>query len=374
MRVALIGPSYPFRGGIAHYTTLLYRCLKSRHDVRFLSLKHQYPQWLYPGTSDRDGSAFTIQEEGAEHMLDPFDPLSWVRTGQAVRDFDPDCVILPWWVSLWAPAYLTIARIVKARARMLFLVHDVFPHEVHIYDQWLARHVLAQGDAFIVHSAVGEEKLHKLVPGAKVRRTVHPTYEVFRQAQISQAEARARIGAAGDMLLFFGLVRPYKGLNDLIAALPRIVEKRPLQLWIVGEFWQDEGVFRRQIADLGMERWVRMINRYVPNEQVGLYFSAADAVILPYTSGMGSGVAQIAFGHEKPVVATRVGDLLEVIEDGITGMLTPSHDPAALAGAALAIYDKSGEEWAAAIRARRERFSWERLAECIEELAAEVGA
>lgn len=374
MRVVLIGPSYPFRGGIAHYTTLLYRQLKQRHAACLLSLKRQYPRWLYPGASDRDDSVLTIQEEGAERVLDPFDPFSWLRTARMARAFDPDWLIFPWWVSLWAPAYLTIARIVKRRTMVLYLVHNVAPHEARFYDRWLSRAALAQGDAFIVHSAADEDKLKELLPGARVRRAVHPTYEVFRQAQLGQVEARARIGAVGDMLLFFGFVRPYKGLTDLITALPHIVEKHPLQLWIVGEFWQDEEGIRQQITDLGMEQWVRLENRYVPNEQVGLYFAAADAVILPYTSGTGSGIAQIAFGHEKPVVATRVGDLPDVVEDGVTGFLTPPRDPAALARAALAIYDKSGEEWAAAIRARRERFSWERLAECIEALAAEAAA
>ncbi len=374
MRIALIGPSYPFRGGIAHYTTLLYRHLRRRHEVRFLSLRRQYPRWLYPGASDRDPSEFAIREEGTESVLDPTNPWTWWQVAQRAAAFRPNLIILPWWVSFWAPSYTFILSILRrrTRARVLYLCHNVTPHESRRYDRWLARLPLSLGDLFIVHSQQDEERLRRLLPKARIQRTVHPTYEVFRRVEIGKAEARQQLGAAGDMLLFFGFVRPYKGLEHLLAAMPLILAKRDVHLWVVGEFWQNEARYRQQIKSLGVEDHVHVVNRYISNEEIGIYFAAADAVILPYVSGTGSGIAQIAFGYERPIVATRVGDLPDIVEDGQTGWLVPSADPPALAAAMLRIYEQDGDRWAAQIRAQRDRFTWERMVECIEQLAAEA--
>lgn len=376
MRIVLIGPSYPFRGGIAHYTTLLYRHLRKAHDVRFLSLRRQYPRWLYPGQSDLDTSEFAIQEDGAENILDPSNPLSWWQVSRRARDFDPDLIILPWWVSFWAPSYSAIVSLTtwRRRTKVVYLCHNVTPHESKRYDRWLSRIPLSMGDGYIVHSQQANENLRRLLPKATIRRTVHPTYDVFRRVELSVAEAQAKLGIDGDTILFFGFVRPYKGLDYLLAAMPDILAKRPIQLWIVGEFWQDIDAYRQRIAELGLGAQVHLVNRYISNEEVGLYFSAADAVILPYTSGTGSGIAQIAFGYEKPIVATTVGDLSEIVTDGETGLLVPPRDPQALAQAVLRIYGRPTDAWRSSIRAQRDRFSWERLVEVIEDLGQEIGA
>lgn len=376
MRIALIGPSYPFRGGIAHYTTLLYRHLKLRHKVRFLSLRRQYPRWLYPGASDRDPSEFAIREDGTENVLDPTNPWTWWQVAQRATAFRPDLIILPWWVSFWSPSYTFILSILRrrTRAKVLYLCHNVTPHESRRYDRWLARLPLSLGDLFVVHSRQDEERLRRLLPGARIQRTVHPTYEVFRRVEISKAEARQQLGAIGDTLLFFGFVRPYKGLEHLLEAMPIVLAERDLHLWVVGEFWQNEARYRQQIKSLGVEDQVHVVNRYISNEEIGIYFAAADAVILPYISGTGSGIAQIAFGYERPIVATRVGDLPDIVEDGQTGWLVPPADPPALAAAMLRIYEHDGDRWAAQIRARRDRFTWERMVECIEQLAAGAAA
>jgi glycosyltransferase involved in cell wall biosynthesis len=374
MRIVLIGPSYPFRGGIAHYTTLLYRHLRKRHQVRFLSLRRQYPRWLYPGESDRDRSEFAIQEPGTENILDPSNPLTWLQVVQRARDFQPDLVILPWWVSFWAPSYSTIVPLTRwgTETRVIYLCHNVTPHESKKYDRWLTWWPLRQGDAFIVHSAQALENLRKLLPKALVRRTFHPTYDVFKRYDLDVAEARRQLGVKGDMLLFFGFVRAYKGLHYLIEAMPQVVARRDVSLWIVGEFWQDSAQYRAQIEALDLDGRVQIVDEYVSNEEVGLYFSAADAVILPYISGTGSGIAQIAFGYERPIVATTVGDLPEIVDPDETGYIVPPADPDALAQAILAIYDRPASQWQANIRAHRDRFSWERLIDCIEALASEV--
>lgn len=373
MRVVLIGPSYPFRGGISHYTTLLYRHLRRRHEVRFLSLRRQYPRWLYPGRSDRDESAFAIREEGSEALLDPLNPISWWRTADAASAFRPQLLILPWWASFWAPCYIAIATWVKRTVGcpVLYLCHNVVGHDAKRHDRWLAHRALSCGDLFIVHSAQDERYLRTLFPRATVRRALHPTYDVFRQGGLPKEEAKRRLGARTDLVLFFGFVRPYKGLGHLLDAMPRVLASRDVQLWVVGEIWEGADKYRARIRELGLEGHVHLVDRYVPNEEVSLYFTAADAVVLPYISGTGSGVAQIALAHERPLVATTVGDLAEVVEEGRTGYLVPPGDPAALAQAILRIYEQPGDYWAKNIRDRMDRFAWEHLVERIEELAEE---
>lgn len=376
MRIVLIGPSYPFRGGISHYTTLLFRHLRRRHEVRFLSLVRQYPRWLYPGQTDLDRSEFAIQEDGTERVLDPSNPWTWIQAIRRARDFQPDLLILPWWVAFWAPSYATIVPLSKwgRRTKALFLCHNVTPHETRRYDRLLTKWPLRYGDGFIVHSSQDQANLAKLLPHALVRRTVHPTYDVFNRYDISVHDARERLGVSGDMLLFFGFVRPYKGLRHLIDAMPHVLRERDVHLWIVGEFWQDAGAYLAQIQTLGLQDHVHVVNEYVSNEEVGTYFSAADAIILPYVSGTGSGIAQIAYGYERPIVATSVGDLPEIVEQGETGYVVPPAAPRALAEAILATYRTPPAIWQSNIRARRNRFSWDNLVGCIEELAAELGA
>ena len=375
MRIVLIGPSYPFRGGISHYTTLLFRHLKRRHQVRFLSLVRQYPRWLYPGQTDLDRSEFIIQEDGTERVLDPSNPWTWVQAVRKAREFAPDLLVLPWWVAFWAPSYATIVPLSKLgrRTKALYLCHNVTPHERKGYDRVLTRWPLRYGDGFIVHSSQDQNNLLKLLPDALVHRTVHPTYDIFNRYDISAEQARKRLAIDSDMLLFFGFVRPYKGLKHLIDAMPRVLSQRDVHLWIVGEFWQDAEAYHRQIRALGLQQHVHVVNEYVSNEEVGVYFSAADAIALPYVSGTGSGIAQIAYGYERPIVATSVGDLPEIVEEGETGFVVPPADPRALAEAILAIYKEPRTTWQSNIRARRDRFSWENLVGCIEDLAAELG-
>jgi len=186
-----------------------------------------------------------------------------------------------------------------------------------------------------------------------------------------------RLGLRGPTLLFFGFVRPYKGLADLLAALPVVLAQRRATLLVVGEFWEPLEAYQQQARLLGVEDAVRFVDRYVPNEEIPLYFAAADLVVLPYRSVTGSGVAQLALGCGRPVLATRTGCLEDVIREGQTGLLVPPANPAALARGILQFLALSPAERAAFsqhIAQDQERFSWQRLVGCIEELATEVGA
>lgn len=380
MKVALVGPTHPFRGGISHYTTLLYRHLRAAHETRFYTWFRQYPDWLFPGRGDRDPSAEGLREPGAEAVLDGFNPLTFAALGARLRRERPDVLLLPWWVTWWAPHYLALTSLARARLT-LFLVHNVFEHEDHAAKRAVTRAVLRRGDRFLVHSREDEERLLSLLPDASVVRVFHPTYEELAPALPDRDEARRRIAAeaglplddGAPLVLFFGFVRPYKGLPDLVDALPRMASGA--RLLVVGEFWgETRAELERQIAARGLGGRVVVIDRYVPNEHVGVYFAAADVVALPYRSGSGSGILQMAFGFRRPVVATRVGSLADAVRPDRTGVLVPPRDPAALAAGldrVLALRDRV--PFAQHIEADvRDRFSWAALVRRIEWMAAPV--
>jgi glycosyltransferase involved in cell wall biosynthesis len=372
MRIGLIGPTHPFRGGIAHHTTLLYRHLRARHEVRFFAFRRQYPRWLFPGATDRDTSEHPLLAPGVEPLVDSLNPATWLQVARRISDDRTDLVIVPWWSSFWTPHFLTIATLVRRTpgTRLLAICHNVVDHDTRPYAPLCARAVLGRMDDCLVHSSPDEERLRALVPGARVTRAFHPLYEFAHPSLVGKAEARARLDLAGDTILFFGFVRPYKGLDDLLRAMPRVLAHRRVTLLVAGEFWGGSAGFRRQVVELGLHDHVRCVDRYVPNEEVGLYFSAADLVVLPYVAGTASGVVQTAYGLDKPVVATSVGALTDVVEDGRTGYLVPPARPDALADAIVRFYDKGVEaEFVANIRRYKRRFAWERLVEIIEGVA-----
>ena len=371
MKIVLIGPTYPFRGGIAHYTTLLCRALRKNHEVKFISFKRQYPKLLFPGKSDYDSSKVPILDDDVEPMLDSLNPLTWIETARKVSRSTPDLLILPWWVTFWVPQFWTILKCVnRSRTKILFICHNVISHESRWYYRIGTRLVLKGGDFFVVHSEEERQRLLALIPGAKVAKLFHPTYEIFHSG-ISKEEARQRLGVSGDVLLFFGFVRPYKGLMTLLEAMPKILELRPATLLVVGEFWEDKDIYLKRMADLKLSEHIRILDAYVPNEDVDAYFAASDLVVQPYVSVTGSGIVQVAFGCERPVVVTHVGCLPEVVADGKTGYVVPPQDPDAIADAVLRFLKGDREEFIAAIREQVKRFSWERMVDMIESLACQ---
>jgi glycosyltransferase involved in cell wall biosynthesis len=377
MRICLIGPSHPFRGGITHHTTLLYHHLRKRHQVSFFAFKRQYPRWLFPGRTDRDVSKKPLREDGAQEILDSMNPITWWKVYRRIKREAPDLVIIPWWTSFWTIQFWTIATLVKrfSSAKLLFICHNVFDHEHHVFGKRCARAVLRKGDHFFVHSENDARRLKQLLPTAETTHAFHPIYDFFKNGTLSKTEARNRLGLEGDSILFFGFIRPYKGVDDLLAAMPLILKHKKITLLVVGEFWQGKEGFTRQLKDLGITDAVRVVDTYVPNEEVGLYFSAADLVVLPYRFATGSGIVQIAYALDKPVIATRAGSLSEVVEEGRTGYLVNPGDPKGLAGAVLRFYKEEKErEFVVNIRSAKNRFSWEKIVKLIEELAADGNA
>jgi glycosyltransferase involved in cell wall biosynthesis len=372
MKFCIIGPTYPFKGGISHFTTMLVEHLRLAHDVDLISFKRQYPRWLFPGKADPDPSSDALRCR-CEYLLDPMNPLTWLNTFRRIKRGQADILLLQWWTPFWTPTLAFLATMVKryTATRILFLCHHIAPPDGGPFDFALARTVLSRGDEFIVLSESDYAELRRALPAASIHLGRHPTYELFNLSRMDRIEARSRLGYSADdrLLLFFGFVRRYKGLDHLIRALAHVPEDLRVKLLVVGEFWEPESGYQALAREHAVDHCLRMIDRYVPNEEMGLYFSAADVVVLPYLEATQSGIAQIAFGFDLPVITTSVGGLPETVRDGEFGLVVPPLDERALAQAIVRYFQEDlaplfGEK----IRAERELFSWERLVRLIEEI------
>jgi glycosyltransferase involved in cell wall biosynthesis len=372
MKYVLIGPTYPYRGGIAHYTTLLYQHLSAVHETKLYSFKRQYPAFLFPGKTDKDPSGSPLQVP-CEYLLDPLNPLTWVDVFRRIRRERPDAVILQWWVPYWAFALASVAFLLRrfTSVKVVFICHNVLPHEGSIVDSVLTRLALGQGQYFILQSQKDLSDLKALLPHAQAVRTVLPLYDTDHWNAMEEAAAKEALGLTGPVMLYFGFVRKYKGLEYLIRALPEVLRNIAAQLLIVGEFWEDRDAYLQMIKELGLQQHVTIVDRYVPNEEIGLYFSAADVVVLPYVDATQSAVVSLAYAFDKPVITTAVGGLPEVVRDGETGFVVPPRDSAALATAIVKYFrGDCAPGFTANVKARKHTLSWPGLVNLIEEFTA----
>ncbi len=374
MRIVLVGPVYPYRGGIAHYTTMLCRTLRDRgHDVLMVSFKRQYPQWLFPGKSDKDPSKKPLEVEGARYWIDSLNPLTWLTTFWRMWRFGPDVIVLQWWTSFWAPVWSLIGALTRLLLRrpISFICHNVLPHEAMWYDPALAKLALRWGNVFLVQCEDEKQLLLSILPGVCVTYTPLPVFDLFSDQAVPKAEARRRLDLPADVptLLFFGIVREYKGLRNLLAALPEVqAQLGSMMLVIAGEFWDDKPAYLRLIRQLGIADSVIIEDRYIPNEEVTLYLSATDVLVAPYQHVTGSAVVKTALAHDCPVIATRVGSLPDAVQDGVTGVLAREGDSHALADAVIRFFREGLDE----TRRREEidvelSLEWEHVARIVEE-------
>ena len=371
-RIALLGPLWPYRGGIAHFGAGLARALAARgHDVRPVTFRRQYPERLFPGATQFEPGPAPPGVPRAPMWLDTLDPRTWTRTADRIAEGGAEVAVVPYWTPLMAPMWGVVARRFRARGvTVIALVHNAIPHERRPGDLALGRFALAPCDGVLALSDRVADDLARLGVSAPVRTAAHPVYDGFGAAP-PRPEARRRLGLPADAptFLFFGFVRRYKGLQVLLDAWGGVADRVPdARLVVAGEFYADEDALRAQAAGFGDS--VRFDAGYISDDRVGLYFAASDAVVQPYVSATQSGVAQIAFHYGRPVVTTDVGGLAETVPDGVAGLVVPPGDPAALADALVRFVEEElGESLEAGVRRQRAAHSWDAVAAAVEALA-----
>jgi glycosyltransferase involved in cell wall biosynthesis len=362
MRVCIIGPIAPFRGGIARHTTALARELGRRAgiEISVASFSRQYPRLLYPGESDRDPNLPALEGIETDFCLDTMNPLSWLATTNRILSRRPELAVIPAWSFFVAPCLGFVARALRRKGvPVTMIVHNAEDHEAAPWKTMLSRFQLRQAGRFLTHNrAIGAE-LKRLVADTPIGIHPHPIYDDY-------PEPRGDLARTASLeLLFFGLVRPYKGLDIALRALAA-TRLQDVRLAVVGEFWQGKDETEKLIHDLGLNGKVELVPRYVTDQEAAEYFARCDAVIAPYRTATGSGVVALAQHYCRPVIASDIPGLSQAVADGSTGWLFAAGDVSALARTLeTRVSRSSAAAMQPALRAAQQELSWEGFADAI---------
>lgn len=374
MKVVIIGPAYPLRGGLATYNERLARAFRAAGDeVRIVTFSLQYPDFLFPGQTQFSTEAGPTDLD-IEVSLNSVNPLSWLAVGRRLRRARPDLVVFRFWLPFMGAALGTVARLVRGNGhtRVVAITDNVIPHEKRPGDGPLTRYFLSACDGFVTMSRAVLAHLQQLGFAQKLALyRPHPLYDNFGPAR-PKAEALAALGLAPEFryVLFFGFIRAYKGLDILLEALADArVAALPVKLIIAGEFYEEASPYEALIKKYDLESRLVRATDFIPNERVADYFSAADLVIQPYKNATQSGVSQVAYHFGRPMLVTDVGGLAELIPAGIVGYVVPP-TPAAIADSLVDFYENNREEaFAAGVRQEARKFSWEVMVAALKEVA-----
>lgn len=377
MRIVLIGPAHPLRGGIAQYNTSLAKSfISSGDEVLVISFVRQYPGIFFPGKTQQDHSDEAFRVE-AEHLIDSISPFNWARVGRRIAEFKPELVLFQWWQPFFALSFQGIIRRMRRlhQAPVVYLCHNLVSHEHrsfpgrHFLERILAKIAFRGVDGFLAHADELREGILRLAPGKPVVKICHPLYDFYsswdQEGEIEESTVLR--------VLFFGKIRRYKGLEVLIEALGQLGERVPFQAVFAGECYLSKPDFEKRIVELGLEKKIVWIDRYIPNQEIPGLFRSADVVVLPYLSASQSGVIPVAYQFETPVIVSDVGGLWEVVREGKTGYLVKPGDPGALADAIIRFYNLPSRSFMKKeIRGFRERFTWTAATEAVRGLRQEI--
>ena len=367
-KLLLLGPAHPYRGGIAASTEQLARTLQQQgHEVDIRTFTLQYPALLFPGKSQFSESS-APKDLTIYRSLNSINPFNWMIQGRRIREKKYDRMIVRYWTPFLAPALGSVCRCAKGSGMAVTaLVDNLIPHERHFWDRPLSRYFTGSVDAFVAMSRQVQEEIIAFCPSKPVTYSPHPVYDIYGPP-IERIEAAKQLGldATSSWALFFGLVRPYKGLDWLLEAWAMAKKQGATagkKLLVAGEFYENEEKYRNQVAQLGLREEVVFRNRFIPDHEVAACFSLSDLVVQPYKTATQSGITQIAYHFLKPMIVTNVGGLAEMVPDGVAGLVA-APNPQAVAEAIARFYTEGPiDRFTAGIRSEKERFSWEALAE-----------
>ncbi len=355
-------------------STLIYQELARDHELQFINYSRQYPKVLFPGKTEYKLGA-KLSENFSDRIIDSINPLTWLHAAARIKAFKPDAVVFRYWNPFFAPLINIISgSLSRAGIKVAILIDNLIPHEKSFLDIWMAKRVLAHADiVFSMSKAVSQDVL-VLAPQIRIKTLFHPLYEIYQSVH-TQAESRIKLGLASQpVILFFGLIRPYKGLDILIRALGTIHEKLgDYSALIAGEAYEDAQKYLDLINSEGISSNVVFRNEFIADDELALYFAACDVLVLPYKTATQSGIVGIAFQMDRPVIATDVGGLGEYIEDGITGYLVAPEDPETLGRTILKFFkDDDRFRMIQNVKDRKQRFSIKNFCQSmIQELISE---
>ncbi len=351
MKIISLGPAHPYRGGPATFNDRLAQQFKAEgHTIEIITFRLQYPRFLFPGKTQYTN---TLPPEGIKitRLLNTVNPFNWVATGLKIKKAKPDLLLLRYWLPFMGPSLGTVARIVRSNnhTKVICIFDNVVPHEKRVGDRILTNYFTNSIDGAIVMSQSVSDDLKQFRSDIPVILSPHPLFDNYGpMAPRETAVSALNLESENSFILFFGFIRAYKGLDLLIKAFADFrLRNRKLKLIVAGEFYEDDSPYRSLIKEYNLENEIIFFGRFIKDEEVPLFFSVADLIVQPYRSATQSGVTQIAFHYEKPMLVTDVGGLREIVTDGKCGYVVRPEAEAI---------------------ASKEKFSWDKMTSAIIEV------
>lgn len=371
-KVLIIGPAYPLRGGLATFDELFCRAFNEQgHHCEIVSYSLQYPGFLFPGSTQFDTSGQAPKGISIHTLINSVNPFSWLKTAAFIKKHKPDYVVFRYWIPFMGPALGTIARRIRKKGiKVLAITDNVIPHEKRPGDRAFTKYFIKSCDGFITMSQAVLQDLEQFTRTPHKRFLLHPLYTSFGEKLPKQvARQKLGIGTNDKVILFFGLIRKYKGLDILLEAMAdERIRRLGVKLLIAGEFYEDRAYYDEIIQRNHLESSILLHAGFVANEEVKTYFSATDLVTLTYRSATQSGVTQVAFHFEKPVLVTNVGGLSEIIPHGVCGYVV-EFDKTQVADAIVDFYEQHREEaYTQGMVREKQKYDWRIFVEKVEEL------
>lgn len=373
MKIIIVGTAYPYRGGLAAFNERLAgEYVKEGHEVEIYTFTLQYPAFLFPGKTQ-----YSTEESPLNltiiRKINSVNPFNWIKTGKEIRKKKPDLIIFAYWMSFMAPCYGTIARFAASpHTRMIGLIHNMIPHEPTILDKLFPKYFVKKMDGFVAMADAVISDIEKFDKTNKPKAvSPHPIYDHYG-ALVSGEEAAEKTGLSPEKkhILFFGFIRRYKGLDLLLAAMnDKRIKELDIHLIIAGEFYEDAAPYLEQIKNLKLKDNIELRSDFIPDNEVRYYFSIADLIVQPYRTATQSGVSQIAYHFEKPMLVTNVGGLAETIPDGKVGYVVEP-EPIQIADAIVDFYTNNrSEAFTENIKTEKKKYMWSEMTRTINKTA-----
>lgn len=372
-KIVIIGPAHPLRGGLATFNQRLCKeFIDEGHTCSIYSFSLQYPSFLFPGTTQYTTEP-APQDMEVYSVINSIHPINWLQVGNALKRIRPDIIVVRFWLPFMGPALGTILRRAKKNkhTRVVAITDNIIPHEKRPGDTPFTRYFLNSCDAFITMSEKVMTDLRQFEKIKPAQQVLHPLYDNFGEP-VSKEEARKKLGIHTDekIILFFGFIRKYKGLDILLEAMSLLKQQtsnhkpQTIKLLVAGEFYEDAKPFQEQIKRLGIEDRLILRTDFIPDSEVKYYLCAADVVIQPYRNATQSGVTPLAYHFEKPMIVTNVGSLPSLVPHEKVGLVCEP-EPASLAAAITRYFELGEQYFIPHLRTEKEKYSWEKLVKTI---------
>jgi D-inositol-3-phosphate glycosyltransferase len=377
MKIIILGTAHPYRGGLSSYNERLARQLLSEgHDTELMTFTMQYPGFLFPGKSQFTDAP---PPEGLKitRILNSMNPLNWLKTGRLIRKKNPDILLIKYWIPAMAPCFGSVARIAKSqnsKTKVICIFDNVIPHEKSMLDRILTRYFAGSIQGAIVMSKSVGEDLKSFRVNIPVKFNPHPLYDNYGPLLSRDiALGKMNLDPQFSHLLFFGFIRAYKGLDLLLEAFAdNRLRNRKIKLIVAGEFYESAEPYHEIIEKNNLSGEIIMLDRFIREDEVATLFCSADLIVQPYRSATQSGVTQIAYHFEKPMVVTDVGGLSEIVPDGKCGYVVKP-EPLLIANAINDYFSNNRQmEYTKNVREEKTRFTWDKLTAAIMDIYIKV--